>query len=133
MAFTYDLASSDADELLISRVRLELGDTVEGTGVKPDGSNISDEEISLILDASDDDVMSTVVSLADILARHWANTVDVTTGPRREALSQASKRWRDIADDMRASGEAGAGTSFSFTPDRADGFSAYADDRTEYT
>lgn len=133
MSFTYNLSSSDADELLISRVRLELGDTVEDSGVKPDGFNISDEEISLILDASDDDVMSTVTSLADIMARHWANTVDVTTGPRREALSQASKRWRDIADEMRASGEAKAGTFFSFAPDRTDGYSAYADDTTEYT
>lgn len=133
MSFTYNLGSSSSTEVLVAKVRLHIGDTVQGTGVRPDGSNITDEEIEALLTTNEDDVESTVADLADILARHWANTVDVTTGPRRESLSQASKRWRDIADEMRASGTAGSGTSFSFAPDRTDGYSAYADDRTEYT
>ena len=49
MAFTYNLASTNADTVLISQVRLEIGDTVLNAGVLPSGGNLQDEEILLKL------------------------------------------------------------------------------------
>ena len=87
MTWTYDLSTD------VGKVRLRIGDTTSGTGILPDGSNLSDEEIGVVLDDNDDDIEATVADLAQIMAQRWATAVDVAVGPRRESLSQASKRW----------------------------------------
>ena len=94
MTFSYDLADADETIVLISKVRLEIGDTVSGVGVKPDGSNISDEEITVWLDDEDNSVMKVVARACDALARMWALVADTTVGPRRESFSQISARWQ---------------------------------------
>ena len=53
------------------------------------------------------DVAATVAELCQILARRWANAVDVTAGPRRESLSQAAKRWADLAREFGSAGATG--------------------------
>ena len=47
MTFTYDLTET-GDNLIYSKIRLEIGDTTENAGVKPGGGNFSDEELDRI-------------------------------------------------------------------------------------
>lgn len=93
MAFSYDLASTDPTVLLISRLRLEIGDKVQGEGVFPDGSNFSDSELTLLLSEQGRDIERSAASACKILANTWSTLVDVQTGPRRECWSQVAKRY----------------------------------------
>lgn len=93
MAFTYDLANADPNIVLISRVRLALGDHVEGTGVMPNGDNFQDNEIALYLVDANDDVEAATMALAGVLANHWTTMADVSVGPRREAYSKVAGAW----------------------------------------
>lgn len=123
MSFSYILGSSDATMAAIARVRLEIGDTTEGAGVLPDGSNFSNEEIAVYLTTYASDVPQAVNALAGVLARRWATVADVTVGPRSESLSQVSKAWAAIADKL---GGSEAGSVFSMAPTRVDGYSENA-------
>ena len=126
MAFTYTLGSADATTAAIARVRLEIGDTVSGAGVLPDGSNLSDEEITVYLVQHSNDVALTVSALAGVLARRWATVADVTVGPRSEKLSQVAQAWeRQAAASTGSAGGAALG-SFAMMPTRVDGYSAQA-------
>lgn len=126
MSFTYNLAST-GDSLLISKVRMEIGDTVEDNGVLPTGDNLSDAEILLKLGEYDNDVMQAAGALCALLARRWATVSDITVGPRRESLSQVSQRWAQMANEMNPSY-----SSFSIGVQRSDGYSDEADDASEY-
>ena len=125
MAFNYDLASSDTDIESISKVRFDLGDTVEDSGVLPDGSNLSDEEIQMVLDAAGADVDEAVGVLCGVLARRWAVVADIAVGPRRENLSQVSKRWQENAISLTGS-LGGEQAAFVTQPVRSDGYSENA-------
>jgi hypothetical protein len=127
VAFTYDLTAS-GDDLLISKVRMHLGDTTENDGVLPDGGNLQDAEITLLLGEYNNDIMQTVGACCALLARRWANAADIAVGPRRENLSQVSKRWSDMANELNPSY-----ASFSIAAQRNDGYADYADDESEYT
>lgn len=126
MSFTYDLTTT-GNALLISRVRMELGDGVEDSGVLPDGGNLTDAEILVMLSDYNNDITQTVGALAAILARRWAPVTDITVGPRREALSQVSKRWQTMANELNPSY-----ASFSIGVQRSDGYSEEVDDASEY-
>lgn len=121
MAFTYDLTAT-GDDLAISKVRLELGDTVEDAGVLPSGANLSDKEIQTYLDAYSDDVTQTVGALCGVLSRHWAGAADIAVGPRRETLSQVSQRWAEMEAKLNP-GHA----SFAIGVQRDDGYADNAD------
>lgn len=126
MAFTYTLDSPDATTAAVARVRLEIGDSVSGAGVLPDGSNLSDEEITIYLVQHENDVALTVSALAGVLARRWATQADVTVGPRSEKLSQVAQAWeRQAAATTGSAGGAALG-SFALQPVRVDGFSERA-------
>jgi hypothetical protein len=99
MTFTYDLSSVDENLLNISRVRLELGDTEENVGVRPNGSNLQDEEILLWLEEEANDISQTVARAAAALANMWTNIASITVGPRREELGQIAKAWADRANE----------------------------------
>jgi hypothetical protein len=128
VAFNYDLASADADVLLISKVRLEIGDTDEtsGAGVKPDGSNFTDAEITYWLDENGDDVSLAAADACAALARHWARASDLAVGPRRESLGQVSKRFEDLAAKLRRRAGKGFRITKAAKPQNID-------DQTEYT
>lgn len=128
MAFSYILNSSDATIAAVARVRLEIGDTVEDAGILPDGTNFSDEEITVYLTDYSNSVAQTVNALAGVLSRRWATVADVSVGPRSESLSQVSKSWADIASRL---GGSEAGSVFSLTPGRVDGYSENAEE-SEY-
>lgn len=123
MAFTYDLTSP------IGMVRLEIGDTAEGAGVKPDGDNLTDAEIQYCINGEGTDpglVKRATAAACEILARSWSNVASITLGPRREEFSGVADQWAKRAADLRdrygsaADGQVG---TISTTGRRIDGFS----------
>ena len=127
MTYTYDLSSTDTDLLAISMVRLELGDTVEGTGVRPDGTNLSDEEISVWLDAESNVVMRGVARACEALARLWSPVTNVTIGPRKEEFGKVADQWAKQAEALRDTYGGSSGSSFSIGLTRTDGYSVAAE------
>lgn len=120
MSFTYDL---DED---VGKVRLRIGDTTEGAGVKPDNTNLSDEEIESLLEDEEDHVMRTVAACCEMLALAWAGMADIVVGPRHESLSKVAERYAERAKSLREQYGGGGAGAFSVTPLREDGYSEYA-------
>lgn len=108
MAFHYDLASSDANTALVSKVRLELGDTTENAGVRPDGTNFSDEELLHWLGEESNDVMLSAARACDALARAWSIVGDETIGPRKYSLGAVAAKWERLADSLRSRNQSAA-------------------------
>lgn len=116
MSFTYDLTTD------IGQIRLEIGDTEEGQGVKPDGSNFSDEELQVILDR-EGGVMAAVAGVCEVLATQYARLVDTSVGPRREALGSIAQQYAARAAQLRKQ-YGGAGMAMmSAAVVRVDGYS----------
>lgn len=103
MTFTYDLANADATKVLISKVRLEIGDTVANSGVRPDTSNFTDEEIEYWLSEESNDVRLTAARVCDALASAWSIMADEAVGPRRTAWGDVANQWSVRASGFRAS------------------------------
>lgn len=125
MSFTYDLTTD------IGKIRMELGDETFGSGVKPDNSNFSDEEIQVILDR-EGVLMRAVAGLCENLANRWNNVADTQVGSRRVSLGQVSQKWSGRAAALRK--QYGGGTvspAYSIQPKRTDGFSQ-AQETDEY-
>lgn len=101
MTFTYDLANADAAKVLISKVRLEIGDTVSGTGIRPDGTNLTDEEITVWLDMEDDDVMLAAARACDAMSRAWSVIANETIGPRKTEFGKVSGEYEKRASSIR--------------------------------
>jgi hypothetical protein len=95
MSFTYDLTTA------IGKVRLALGDTTDGTGPRPDGSNFEDEELDTFLVLEDDDVELATARALEVLATQWASRADLQVGPRKESLSQIAARYAEQATAVR--------------------------------
>ncbi|HQW34703.1 MAG TPA: hypothetical protein PL074_00280 [Thermoflexales bacterium] len=112
MAFTYDLSTD------IGKVRLELGDAAQ-PGVKPDGGNLTDEELTLWLER-EGLVMRAVAAACEALSRMWASVATISVGPRKEDLGSVSKTWWDRGVSLRSqfgntpSGDAESATTGSF-------------------
>ena len=72
MTFTYDLDLS-GDSLVVSKIRLEIGDTDNTTdaGVKPDGTNFGDAEL-LYFYGEELSVLGAAARACEVLARMWA-------------------------------------------------------------
>lgn len=131
MTFTYSLASSDDATVRIAKVRLELGDTAYGLGVKPDNSNFSDEEIAVWLEEESNHVMHTVVRACDVLARLWSNVATLTEGPRKEEFGKVTDNWTKQAQTLREqygnpAGNGSTGSAFAVGSARVDGYSENA-------
>jgi hypothetical protein len=122
MTFTYDLASLDGTIVDISKIRLEIGDTISGDGVLPDRSNLSDEEISVI-STREGGGMRAVAAVCELLSRHWARVANITVGPRKEELGKVSEQWLKIADDIREDFGFTSGRASTSALTRVDGYS----------
>lgn len=131
MTVTYDLASANSTVLLISRLRLEIGDTTLNQGVKPDETNFADAELQIFLTRAGNDIEHAAALACDVLANTWARLADIEIGPRRENLSQVAKRYearsKAYRDRLGISSAA-----FSGGMVRADGYEEYDTDQ-EYT
>lgn len=102
MAFSYDLSSSNASTLNISKVRLEIGDTVHGAGVRPDASNLSDEEIALWLSEESDDIKLASARACEALASAWSVVADEKIGPRTMNFGEIASKFEKRAIALRA-------------------------------
>jgi hypothetical protein len=94
VSFSYDLATD------IGKCRLELGDTSPGAGVKPDGTNLSNEELQVWLDR-EGGVMLAVAAACEALARQWSGVADLTVGPRSESAGAIAEKWETRAGKLR--------------------------------
>lgn len=81
MAFSYNLKHEDPAIVLISKVRLEIGDTVEATdtegGVTPDGANFSDDELQVWLGEEENNTLKAAARACEALAIRWADAGEV--------------------------------------------------------
>jgi hypothetical protein len=86
MSFTYDPADLSTG---LAKLRLAIGDTTEGAGVRPDGSNFSDEELQVFLD-----------SLA--ATETWRNAAPAVMRVLANQYAAAAKRTSDaeISEDL---------------------------------
>jgi hypothetical protein len=119
MTFTYSLTTD------LGKVRFELDDTVLNKGVRPDGSNLSDEEITMLL-TREGSVMGAVAAACDMLSRSWSKVASTSLGPASEQLGKVAQEWADRATGIREN-VGSENTSFSFAPNRVDGYSEHAD------
>ena len=92
----------------IGKVRLEIGDndSTTGQGAKPDGSNLTDDEVQYCLDL-EGSVRLAAARACEILARHWSKVADIQIGSRREAFAQIAKNWVDRGQELRSQGGGG--------------------------
>jgi hypothetical protein len=97
MTFTY-LGTLATD---LDTIRFKVQDTVENSGVKPNGGNFTDEEIAGLF-AIEGTIDRTVAALYEALATVWSNYVDSEIGPRNEKLSQIAARYQKLAADWRS-------------------------------
>lgn len=119
MSFTYDLDTP------IGEVRLEIGDDDNSAdaGVKPNGTNFSDEEIQKALDNEGGIVLRAAARLCEILARRWAGAGEnVRIRDYQINTTEKAKYYAELAKELRArAGGAFAGGSVATT--RVDGYS----------
>ncbi len=111
--FSYNLADSDAQVVLISKVRLEIGDTDETKAL------FEDEEVTTKLADHGENVPLAAAALCDILARRFARDFDFATDGQSFNRSQMSKQYAQLARDLR--GRAQGATTVSTR--RVDGYS----------
>jgi hypothetical protein len=127
MTFTYSITSTDETILNLAKVRLELGDTESGVGVRPDGSNLSDEEITIWLAGEENDVMRTTARACEALGRMWTTVTNVTVGPRKEEFGKVSDGWKSQAKELRNLYGGSSSTAFAIETARTDGYSEAAE------
>ena len=110
MAFTYDLSTN------VGKIRLELGDTTQNKGVRPDNNNLSDEELQYWYDR-ELNVMRAVAAACEALARMWSTSASISIGPHSESLSDVAEMWDKRAKLLRQQyGDTPGSTSGQFTP-----------------
>ena len=104
MAFTYDLTTNRGV------VRLNLGDTVENSGPRPDKRNFTDAEIDyLIATETAGNTAATALGF-EILASEWAAyTISEREGETSFDAKAVSDQYLDIAQDWRNKPDGGTG------------------------
>ncbi|PJF23612.1 MAG: hypothetical protein CUN56_00165 [Phototrophicales bacterium] len=100
----------------IGKVRLFIGDTTDGKGVKPDGSNFTDAEITAFLNMEDNSVHKATAAAFEALSAMWAALAGShKTGPQSDTNDQAAQ-YAFLAKMYRE--------EYGYTADKAAGFSA---------
>lgn len=95
MAITTSLSTD------IGKVRLEIGDTVEDKGPRPNGANLTDDELQYWI-TREGHVMRAVAAACEALARMWSSSTTISIGPHSETLSLIAGMWDDRAKKLRA-------------------------------
>lgn len=117
----------------LGKVRLELGDDVDGEGVRPDGSNLTDAQLQVWLDR-EESVMRATAAACEALARQWARLANITIGARKEDLGAVSEQWAKQAYRLREQYGGGGSGGFAIGMQRADGYAENWDaSATEYS
>lgn len=125
MSFTYDLTASGT-ALAVAEMRLELGDTTDGAGVRPGSANFSDEELLSFYGRNASNVLLGAAAAARANAAAYASKVSTQAGPLRKEWQQAAQAWRAQAAALEARATAGGAasiySSFSSGFRRQDGY-----------
>jgi hypothetical protein len=81
---------------------LEIGDETENDGVKPDGTNFSNEELLVFYEDEKSNVIRAAARACEVLARKWAN-VDESVRIRDYQITarQQASNYRALAEDLR--------------------------------
>lgn len=110
---TYKLTSNVPYEQAVSRIRLEIGDTVEGEGVKPEGTNFTDDELLYFYTSEGSDIGRASAKACEVLTTMWAKAVKTMFGSLVDP-SRVSYNYRKQAEALRAQyGQATSPAGFS--------------------
>lgn len=101
MTFSYRLDSAELDESNIAKIRLEVGDTDEERGIKPDASNFSDQEILYIFGEEDDNVGRAAARICEQMATAWSSVPRTMFGSLFDPRAVVRNYMRQ-ADNLRA-------------------------------
>lgn len=124
MAFTFDL-SATGDDLLVSEIRLFIGDTVENSGIKPNGANFQDDEILTFYNKEGNHQRRAAAAALEAAAAAWsAHAGRYKLGPedqesmQAEMFSNQAKTLRDRYgyNDDGDTDASGAGWSVNVLP-----------------
>ena len=100
MSYTYD------PDTAIGQVRELIGDTdfTTDAGIKPDGTNFTDDQVSNALAATGNNIELAAARLCDTLARMWlAYSSTITIGRYKIDPSQQAAQYREMARQLRGS------------------------------
>ena len=102
MAITTDLSTD------IGQVRLEIGDrdTTAGMGARPDGSNLTDDEIGYFL-AAEGSVRGAAARACEALAGDWRKIATIWIGTRKEEAGAIAAGFAAQAQILRGSSGGG--------------------------
>lgn len=113
MAISYDISTA------AGRIRRLIGDTLDGSGPLPDGSNFTDDEIDAFYEDEGNHIQRAAAAGLEALANAWAAFEGrLREGPADEeslssaAFAERAQRLRDVygyntADDDAAAAMAG--------------------------
>lgn len=95
MSFTYDLTTA------VGQIRLEIGDTSSATdeGIKPNGTNFSDEELTHFYTAESSNLLAAAARACEVLARMWVRAGKSVT--IRGYRIDTTKKAEDLLDQAR--------------------------------
>jgi hypothetical protein len=93
--FTYDLSTA------VGQIRLEIGDTSNSTdeGVKPNGTNFTDAELTYFYHQESDNVLGGAARACEVLARMWARAGKSVT--IRGYRIDTTKKATDLLEQAR--------------------------------
>jgi hypothetical protein len=104
MAFTYDLTTNRG------KVRLNIGDTVENSGPRPDRRNFSDEEVDHFISTETEGITAATAFVFEILANEWAAyAISEKEGEVSFDAKEVSDQYLDIANEWRSKPGGGTG------------------------
>lgn len=98
MSFTYDITTS------VGKIRLEIGDISDATGegIKPDGSNFTDEELMHFMSLVDTWQQAAVKALRVLASMYASKARFVSVADVKEDYRATAQAIRDQADALEA-------------------------------
>lgn len=96
MAFTYSLSTD------LGKTRLAIGDTVNGSGPRPAGTNYSDEEINVFLTpaiAAGYTYGRAVAQMFRVLANEWSGQANISIGEYSAQYAAVADNYRKAANE----------------------------------
>lgn len=97
MTFAYDLTTDRG------KVRLNLGDTQENAGPRPDKRNFSDAEIDYLLSAESSVIVAATAFGFEILASEWASfAISEREGEAQYDAKGMADVYSGLANDWRS-------------------------------
>lgn len=100
MSWTYDLTSTDESVVIISKLRIAIGDEQEGAGVKPNGDNFADQELTHFYEEEGDHIGRATALACESLANAWSRAPRTMFGSLVDPR-HITKNYERRAKDLR--------------------------------